>query len=511
MTKLKAALGALALALLLAGCTLGPDYERPKLSMPVQFKASEGWKPAKPSAALERGAWWELYDDATLNKLVGQLNRANQNIAASEAQYRQARALVRGTRSQFFPVFTTDASAERTGRGSNNYNINAPKASIDLPSGDSMTTGGNVARINTGGVDNDYSLGIGASWEADVWGRLRRTLEGEKANLQASQADLASARLSMQSELVQNYLQIRVLDQQMRLMKDTTDAYQRSLDLTQNQYEAGLVPRSDVSQAQTQLSNAKAERVDLEWRRAQLENAIAVLLGLPPADFKLPAVDSVPKLPDIPTILPSELLERRPDVAASERAVMAANAQIGVAKSAWFPSLSLSAYGGYYYNHLSGLIDTPNRFWSIGPQIGMELLDFGGRSAEVGRTKAAYHQTVAQYRQTVLQSLREVEDYMVQLSVFTRESVERDAALQAARQSWHSMEDQYQGGMVDYSDVVQQQTAALNTELSRLTLQGNRLTASVRLIVALGGGWSTAQLGDHKQSKPNKNLATPKG
>lgn len=503
----------LPLAVLLAGCTLGPDYKRPDLVVPAQFKSAAGWKAAQPSDALQRGAWWELYGDATLNRLIARLDLSNQNLASSEAQYRQAKSLVQATRSRFFPVLTGSTSARRSGRGGHNYSISAPQGSYTLPSGETVNSGGGeVARINTGGADNNYSATMGASWEMDVWGRLRRTLEGEKANLQASLADLASARLSLQSELVQNYLQVRVLDQQMRLLKATGDAYERTLNLTRDQYEAGIVPRSDMSQAQTQLKNARAEAIDLEWQRAQLENAIAVLIGLPPAKFKLTPVEGVPGLPQIPASLPSDLLERRPDVAAAERAVIAANAQIGVVKSAWFPNLSLSAYGGFYNNQLHGLFEVPNRYWSLGPSMAMELLDFGGRRAQMDRTKAVYEQTVAQYRQTVLGGLQEVEDYMVELSVLERESLERQAALDAARQSLQSMQNQYQGGTVDFSDVAQQQTTALNNERSSLTLLGNQLTTSVRLVVALGGGWDAKQLAraTEPEDKPGANAGTVK-
>ena len=308
-------------------------------------------------------------------------------------------------------------------------------------------------------------------------------------------------RLSLQSELAQNYLQLRVLDEQQRLLAATVQAYARSLRLTENQYQAGIVTKADVTQARTQLKSTEAQAIDLKYQRAQLEHAIAVLIGVPPAEFELAAVDGVPALPDVPVSVPSQLLERRPDVASAERAVMSANAEIGVAKAAYFPSLSLSAAGGYRSDMLDQWISTPNRFWSIGPQFAMTLFDAGLIRSQVEQAEASYDQTVAGYRQTVLDSFREVEDYLVQLRVLEEESGVQQEALDAARESLRLVENQYKAGTIDYNSVVSVQTAALANERSQLTLLGSRLTASVQLIAALGGGWdgAAAQPGDSRQ------------
>ena len=457
----------LLLSLALSGCALGPDYQRPALSTPAQFKQLEGWTQARPGDALPRGNWWQLYGDAELDALVERLNLSNQNLAAREAQYRQARALVGEARSGLMPRLDGGASRSRSG-----------------------ATDSAGSRV----IGNSYDLSLTAAWELDLWGKLRRNLQASAADYQASAAELASLKLSLQSELVQNYLQLRVLDEQKRLLDATVAAYARSLRLTENQYRAGIVPKSDVTQATTQLRSTQAQAVDLEWQRAQLEHAIAVLVGVSPAELSIAERESVPQLPPIPLALPSQLLERRPDIAAAERRVMAANAQIGVAEAAWFPDLTISASGGYRGSSFADWIEVPNRFWSLGPQLALTLFDGGARRAELERSEAAYDQTVAQYRQAVLDGFREVEDYLVQLRVLEQESGIQQQALDAARESLRLIENQYRAGTLDYNSVVNVQATALNNERSNLTLLGSRLTASVQLIAALGGGWQSEQL-----------------
>ena len=461
----------LALSLALSACALGPDYQRPELQIPTQFKQIEGWTQAKPGDVLERGSWWQLYGDAELNALVERLNISNQNLAASEAQYRQARALVRGARAAFYPSLSSSAGASRSGQGTGSQSTSSSTNS------------------NSSGVSSSYDLSLNAAWELDIWGKLRRSLESSRAGFEASAADLAALKLSLQSELVQNYLQLRVLDDQQRLLDATVAAYARSLKLTQNQYNAGIVPKSDVSQALTQLKSTQAQAIDLKWQRAQLEHAIAVLIGVPPSELSIAVREQLPALPEIPVALPSQLLERRPDVAAAERRVIAANAEIGVAEAAWYPDLTISASGGYRGSSFADWIDLPNRFWSLGPQLALTLFDGGARSAELERSEAAYDQTVAQYRQSVLDSFREVEDYLVQLRVLQQEAVIQQEALDAARESLRLIENQYRAGTVDFNSVVSVQATALNNERTTLSLLGNRLTASVQLIAALGGGW----------------------
>lgn len=480
----------LLLALTLAGCAIGPDYQRPELNTPAAFRQAAGWKAAEPADALARGAWWELYGDATLNELQQRLDSSNQSLAQSLAQYREAQALVRGTRAAFFPSVTGNAGKTRSGQGGGS-------STVRLADGSTVTSSG------SGGISKSYDLTFGVNWELDLWGKLRRQLEADSASLSASAADLAAVRLSLQSELAQNYLQLRVLDEQQRLLDATVAAYARSLKLTENQYQAGIVPKSDVTQARTQLKSTEAQAIDLRYQRAQLEHAIAVLIGVPPSEFTLAAVDGVPALPPVPVSVPSQLLERRPDVASAERAVMSANAEIGVAKAAWFPSLSLSAAGGYRSSTLDQWISTPNRFWSIGPEFAMTLFDAGLIRSQVDQAEARYDQTVAGYRQTVLDSFREVEDFLVQLRVLEEESAVQQEALDAARESLRLVENQYKAGTIDYNSVVSVQTAALSNERSSLTLLGSRLTASVQLIAALGGGWDgvaqeQAQLADQR-------------
>ncbi|SDT16366.1 efflux transporter outer membrane subunit [Pseudomonas granadensis] len=454
---------------LLSACAVGPDYQRPQTAEIAQYKEAEGWTQANPSDALARGAWWELYGDQQLNGLIEKLNSSNQTVAQSEAQYRQAQALVRSARGAFYPSVDLSLGKTRSSQGTGS-------SSSSLSSSSS-------------GIRDTYNAELGVSWEADVWGKLRRGLEADEASAQASFADLAAMRLSQQSELVQNYLQLRVIDQQKRLLEATVAAYQRSLQMTQNQYRAGVSGRDAVAQAQTQLKSTQADLVDLIWQRAQFENAIAVLTGQAPADFSIAEVQTIPKLPQVPVSLPSQLLERRPDIASAERSVIAANANIGVAKAAYYPDLTLSLSGGYSSSTSQNLISLPNRFWSVGPKLALPLFDGGQRSAEVDRTEAVYDQTVAQYRQTVLDGFREVENYLVQLKVYEEEAAVRQEALDAARDSLRLTENQYKAGLIAYIDVVVVQATALSNERSVLNILQSRLIASVQLIAALGGGW----------------------
>lgn len=476
------ALSLLALSLVLSACAIGPDYERPELNTPAQFKQAVGWKAAAPSDAYSRGEWWQLYGDAELDQLVSRLNVSNQNLAASEAQYRQAQALVRGARAAFYPTIGAGLGHNRAGQGGGDSTIGT-------------SDGISVSGGNTSTISKTHSATLNVAWELDIWGKLRRQLESSKAGFEASAADLAALKLSLQAELVQTYLQVRVLDEQQRLLDATVTAYTRALKLTQNQYNAGIVPKSDVSQALTQLKSTEAQAIDLKWQRAQLEHAIAVLVGVTPSELTIASrEEGVPVLPQVPALVPSQLLERRPDVAASERRVMSANAEIGVAEAAWYPDLTISASGGYRSSSYADWFTMPNRFWSIGPQLAVTLFDAGARSAEVDRSEAVYDQTVAEYRQTVLDSFREVEDYLVQLRVMEQESVVQQQALDAARHALRSIENQYKAGTVDFNSVVNVQATALSNERTNLTLLGSRLTASVQLIAALGGGWQVEQL-----------------
>ncbi|RUT34072.1 efflux transporter outer membrane subunit [Pseudomonas sp. PAMC 29040] len=455
--------------LLLSACAIGPDYQRPESAAAADYKEAAGWTRANPSDALARGAWWELYGDTQLNGLVEKLNSSNQTVAQSEAQFRQAQALVRSARGAFLPSADLSVGKTRSSQGTGSSNS-------------SLTS-------SSSGIRDTLNAQVGVSWEADVWGKLRRGLEANEASAEASLADLAAMRLSQQSELVQNYLQLRVIDEQKRLLQATVEAYQRSLKMSENQYKAGISGKDAVAQAQTQLRNTQANMIDLIWQRAQFENAIAVLTGQAPSGFSLAETTTVPALPQIPLSLPSQLLERRPDIASAERSIIAANANIGVAKAAYYPDFSLSLQGGYSSSQYQDWISVPNRFWSVGPKVSLPLFDGGQRSAEVDRNEALYDQTVAKYRQTVLDGLREVENYLVQLKVLGDEAVVQEQALESARESLRLTSNQYKAGLIAYLDVVVVQATALNTERNVLNLRQSRLIASVKLIAALGGGW----------------------
>ncbi|NLU13738.1 MAG: efflux transporter outer membrane subunit [Gammaproteobacteria bacterium] len=444
-------------SVVLSGCVLGPDYQRPDNSVPLEFRHTPGWKVAQPAELSSAVAWWSLYQDATLTDLLKQLEASNQNLRAAEAAWREARALVGGSRSALYPQATGQVGTSRTG--------------------------------NDQGANKSNEVALGLSWQLDMWGQVRRQVEASEASAQASAAEWAGVRLSQQAELVQNYLQLRVIDEHMRLLDATVKAYQRSLQLTENRYKAGVVTRADVSQALTQLKNTQAQRLDLDWQRARYEHAIAVLIGSTPNAVQVASVETLPRLPALPIAVPSALLERRPDIAAAERQVMAANAQIGVAQTAYFPDLTLSASGGYRGSNLADWISMPNRFWSIGPQFAMTLFDAGLRRSKVEQAEARYDQQVARYRQTTLQAIGEVEDALVQLNVLAEEIQVQREALAASQDTLRLTENQYQAGMVDYLAVTNAQTIALNSQRTLLNLLGTQLTASVQLISALGGGW----------------------
>lgn len=465
----------LALCAALSACAVGPDYQRPTLDVGADYKEGQGevpgWKQAQPRDEADRGEWWRVYDDATLNDLVTRLNASNQTIAQAEANYRQALGLVRGARAGFFPTVGAGAGLTRSGNGGG--------------------SGSSSSSTGSGGsnVSNQYSLTGNVSWELDVWGRVRRSVESSEASAAASQADLAATRLSAQASLVQAYLQLRVLDEQKRLLDATVAAYEKSLQLTQNRYNVGVAGQSDVAVARTQVESTRAQSIDLDWQRGQYEHAIAVLMGQAPSHFVLPPATFNVQLPQIPVGLPSELLERRPDVAAAERRAAAANAQIGVAQAAWFPSLTLSANGGFRNGQFAELLTAPARFWSLGPALAMTIFDGGARQAQVEQARASYDAQAAAYRQAALTGLREVEDYLIQLRVMESEQIVQRRALESARESLRLIQNQYKAGLVDYLSVAVLDATALSNERSALSLYGNRLVASVNLIVALGGGW----------------------
>ncbi|MBV9725147.1 MAG: efflux transporter outer membrane subunit [Gammaproteobacteria bacterium] len=465
--------------LALAGCAVGPNYHRPPAANPQHFKEAEGWKPAEPREAASGSDWWSIYGDATLDELERQVDVSNQTLKASEAAWRQANALVSQARAAYFPTIGVTASATRAGG----------------PGGraTAATTGGTVQPLRH--PVNEFELLGTASWDLDVWGRIRRTVESDVASAEASEADLAAARLSAQATLASDYIQLRVADEQQQLLAKTVEGYRRSLEITQNQYHVGVVAKADVISAQTQLGGAQSQLIAIGVTRATLEHAIAVLIGKAPADFSLAPATLAATVPVIPAGLPSSLLERRPDVAGSERRMAAANAQIGVAISAYFPDLTLSGQYGFANTMASGLVHAANNFWSVGGALNETLLDFGARRAQVRQARAAYDATVANYRQTVLTAFQQVEDELATLRILEQQVEVQEQTVQSADLAVQLTLNQYRAGTVAYTSVVTAQAVALSDAQTLLTIRQNRLVASVALIQALGGGWDAATLG----------------
>ena len=474
---------AVMLATLLSACAVGPDYVRPSQDLGETYKAAAmpGWNAAQPGDHLPRGPWWEIYDDAILNDLMRQLDLGNQNVAQAEANYRAAIATLRNTRADLFPNVGVTGSATRSGNGR---------------SSSSSVSGTGEGFSGSSGPSNQYTFQGTVSWEADIWGRVRRGVEADSAAAVGTAATLASTRLSQQSVLAQTYFQLRITDELRVLFERTVASFERSLRLTRNRYDAGLAPRVDVAVAQTQLENGRASLLDISQQRTLLENAMALLIGQPPSRFSLPQTAFVQNVPNIPVELPATLVERRPDVAAAERQAAAANARIGVAQAAWFPALTLSASGGWRSSDFAEWITAPARFWTLGPQLAATIFDAGARRAQVDQARAQYDAQAAAYRQTVLTALREVEDYMATLSVQSRNQVVRLRALESARLSLRLTRNQYDEGLISYLDVANLETNALAAERDALNVVQSRLVASVQLIAALGGGWDIRSMTD---------------
>ena len=459
---------------LLAGCAVGPNYVRPSTPISPTFKEAEGWVRAQPDDAAPRGDWWTVLNDPVLNQLESQVEVSNQNLAAAEAAYRQARASVSEQRAALFPTISLNGSAQRSERG--------------VAAGQGAGSG--VVIPGGSGARNSFQLAGQASWEPDLWGKIRRTVEAAGAQAQASNADLANARLSAQSTLATDYIAMRADDELKRLLDQTVDGYQRSLTIATNQYNAGLTAKSDLLTAQSQLAGAQAQSADLVRQRAQMEHAIAVLTGQAPANVTIAPAAWTLTTPDEPAGIPSLLLQRRPDIASAERKVAAANAQIGVQEAAYFPSLTLTGQGGYASSALSTLISSSASFWSLGASAAETLIDFGARHARVAEAKAAYDQAVAQYRQTTLSAFQEVEDALAAERVLAQEEPLRAQASQAADQSEQIALNQYKAGTTIYTTVVVAQTSALSARQSLLTLQRDRITAAECGDQLDGGGWA---------------------
>ena len=446
-------------AVLLTSCAIGPNYEKPAVETPAVFKEAAGdWVVANPRDEVPKGKWWQVFNDPVLNELVEQVSVSNQTLRAAEARYTQARVAVRSARSGLFPTVGASGGASRSRRGE-------------------------------AGASSNYDIGLDARWEIDLWGRVRRLVEASRAGEEASAADLESVRLSLQSEVAINYFQLRVTDVQQDLLEDTIKGFQTSFNVTQNRYKAGVAARVDVVQAESQLKSTRAQAVDLRATRATLEHAIAVLIGKPPAALSIAPTKLQVSIPDIPPGLPSTLLERRPDVAAAERRMVAANARIGVAQAAYFPSLSLTGSAGFASDVLSNLISAPNRVWSLGAGLAGTLLDFGARSANVDSARASHDEAVANYRQAVLEAFQEVEDNLATVRWLAEEGDLQQDAARLARESVVLTVNQYKAGTVSFLNVVQVQATQLNEERQTVQLLGRRLASTVRLIRALGGSW----------------------
>lgn len=483
LSHLPGRLSALALAAVLAGCAVGPAYEVPTSAAPAGWKeqkTAEGWLPAAPADALDRGEWWKLFGDATLDELAARVQVSNQNIAAAVANYAQAQALVRGERAALFPTVSLDGSGRRSG------NI-----------------GG------TSNAANAFSATLGVDWAPDVWGRLRQAVSSAQANAEASEADLASARLSAVGDLATNYFSLREADAEIVLLDQTIEGYQRAFEITSNRYKAGIAAQTDVLQAQTQLVNAQAERVGLQRIRTTLEHAIAMLVGVAPADFSLPAAQWTPTVPGIPTGVPSTLLQRRPDIAAAERAVAAANAQIGIARSAYFPNFGLSASVGSSASRVKDLFNASNTLWALGLSVAQVVFDAGAIGATVDSAKAAHEASVARYRQTVLTAFQAVEDQLTAGAALAQQEGLRREASAAADKTEQQLLNRYRAAQVSYTEVVTAQAAALGARRTLVQLQVNRQTAAVALIQALGGGWHAGGAGGTVSSTPSTAQAAP--
>ncbi len=468
-----------ALGLLCTGCAVGPNYKRPPTTMPSVFKERAAadstlageWQAAQPSDDIVRAKWWEAFQDPLLNALEEQVAISNQTVAQAEAQFRAARAAIRTARADLFPTVTAGASATRSR---------------------SSSTRGRVP-VAVGTIA-DYQLPIDFWYQADLWGRVRRNVEASVASAQASSADVQTALLSSRAELAVDYFELRGLDAQIALLQTTIAAYERAVHLTRARYDQGVASGVDVAQAQTQLDTTRVQATDLQVARAQFEHAIAILVGKAPADLTIsPAKMSVPP-PAIPVTLPSRLVERRPDVAAAERRVAAANAQIGVASAAFFPTLALTASGGLQSSSLTTLLTLPSRFWAIGPSLVETVFDGGRRRSVKQQAVANYDEAVAVYRQNTLTAFQDVEDNLAALRVLADEASQARAAVASANRSLELANYRYVGGVTTYLEVITAQTAALANQITAAEVLTRRMTASALLIKALGGGWTTADV-----------------
>jgi NodT family efflux transporter outer membrane factor (OMF) lipoprotein len=471
--------------IVLSACTVGPDYVRPDAPVPAQYKEA-GWKVGEPLDAIDRGAWWSIYKDPVLDDLERQIDISNQNLKAAAAAFEQAEWIVAQARAGFFPIFDLNASAQRSRSGG----------------GSSSSTGAGRSGFNA----SAFSTSASASWVPDLWGKIRRTVEGDVAGAQASAGNLASARLAAQGALASDYLQLRMSDELRRLLDAVASFYAESLQIAGNQYRAGTTDQSAVVQAEAQLESTQAQAIAVGVTRAQLEHAIAVLIGKPPAEFSIPPTEAKIAVPVIPPEMPSALLERRPDIAAAERLMAAANAQIGVFVAAFFPNITLTGDSGTSALSLNRLLATTSRFWAFGSTLLQTVFDAGARSAQVEQARAVFDQDVASYRQTVLTAFQQVEDQLAALRILAQEAEVQDKAVAAAFEAARIINNQYLAGTVAYTNVVVADQTALGNAETAVNIRQSRLVASAALIQALGGGWEVVQLPSRERIKEEAPL-----
>jgi NodT family efflux transporter outer membrane factor (OMF) lipoprotein len=462
------------IVLSLSACAVGPNYRRPAAPLAPAYKEDQGWKAAAPSQIPDHALWWSIYQDPPLDALERQIDISNQTLKAAEAAYRAARAAVGVDRGALLPTISVTGSEVKS------------RSPSPLSSGSAGATPASAGA----GARRDYSAQAQGNWQIDLWGRIRRTVEADLARAQASAADLAAARLSAQAALAEDYFQLRAADEQERLLQASVVAFTESLRIARNRVKAGVATPADVYSAQTQLENTQAAAIGVQLTRAKLEHAIAVLTGQAPASLAIPTGVFAAVVPIVPAGVPSSLLERRPDIAATERGVAAANAGVGVATSAWFPNLQLTGNYGYSASALSGLIKAANSAWSFGPSLAETLFNGGARLSETRQARALYDESVANYRQTVLSALQQVEDDLSSLRVLQEQNEMQNTAVADARRSEEIALNQYKAGVSDYTAVLTAQTTRLSAEVNAVNIQSQRLTTSVELIASLGGGWS---------------------
>jgi len=459
-------------ALQLTGCVVGPKYHPPVIQAPPAYKEIGDWKPAQPNDQNLGGNWWTVFQDPQLDALELQVNVSNQNLKAAEAQFQQARAALRYNRADYYPTVTAGPSATRT-----RVSANAPTSSL-----------------LRGVTYNDFVFPFDVSYQADVWGRVRKTVESYREQAQASAADLATVNLSMHADLAVDYFQARSLDAEVQLLNTTVTQYEQALELNESRFQGGIASEVEVEQAKTILQTTRAQAIDVGVARAQFEHAVAILIGKPPAEFSLPPLPLTAPPPHIPVGVPSVLLERRPDIAAAERLVASANAQIGVAKSAYYPTISLGASGGFESSSITTLLNGPSGLWSFGLSAVGTVFDVGRRRALTDQARAAYDFQVANYRQTVLNGFQQVEDNLAAVRILENEAKVQDQAVVAAQRSLDLSITRYKGGVTSYLEVITAQNAALTDEVTAVNILGRRMANTVLLIQALGGGWDRSSL-----------------